>query len=264
MIATLPRTGGSGNRFRVNRLLTLREWPSVRFVQQGPQYPYQQYQPYQQHPGYPPPKSGGKTVLIVVLVVVGVLVLAGVGVGAFFLLTKDDKRSTAAPATTSAAGEPDKYTSLPRCSQVGSRMNNLPPLAGDGPAEPASTSDDKIELSQLSCSWTKAGSSSGTVSMMLAKSLQPGSGAGSGYAKAGYGIEVDRGAKPITEAIGKAAKAADVDYDRSGTLQCGVRFYQGNVDVTVVVTAADPADRNVERCRRNAHSLAKAASESLR
>ncbi|MEV7092204.1 hypothetical protein AB0M80_05120 [Amycolatopsis sp. NPDC051045] len=230
-------------------------------MQQGPQYPYQQ--PYQQYPGYPPPKSGGKTVLIVVLVVAGVLVLAGVGVGAFFLLTADHKRSTAAPASTSAAGEPDKSTSLPRCSEVGSRMNNLPPLSGDAPPEPASTSDDKIQLSQLSCSWTKAGSSSGTVSMMLAKSLQPGSGAGPGYAKAGYEIEVDRGAKPITEAIGKATKAADVGYDQSGTLQCGVRFYQGNVDVTVIVTAAEPSDRNIERCRRNAHSLAKAASESL-
>jgi hypothetical protein len=97
--------------------------------------------------------------------------------------------------------------------------------------------------------------------MMLAKSLRPG--AGPEYAKTGYEIEVDRGAKPITEAIGKAAKAADVEYSQNGTLQCGVRFYQGNADVTVIVTAAEPSDRNIERCRRNAHSLAKAASESL-
>lgn len=248
----------------MNGLLSPREWPSVRFVQQGPQYPYPQYQPYQQQPpGYPPPKSGGKTALVVVLVVVGVLLLAGVGIGAFFLLTADNKRSTAAPSSTAAAGEPDKYSSLPRCSEVGSRMNNLPPLTSDSPAEPASTSDDKIQLSQLSCSWMKSGSSSGTVSMMLAKSNRPGSGDGPGYAKAGYDIEVDRGAKPITEKIGKATKAADVEYDQSGSMQCGVRFYQGNVDVTVIVTAADTTDRNIERCRRNAHSLAKAASESL-
>ncbi|MGW5720474.1 hypothetical protein ACWEVP_30185 [Amycolatopsis sp. NPDC003865] len=233
-------------------------------MQQGPQYPYpQQPYPQQQYPGYPPPKPGGKTALVVVLVVVGVLVLAGAGVGAFLLLTSDDRRSTAAPPTTSAAGEPDRYTSLPRCSEVGSRMNNLPPLSSDSPAEPATTSDDKIQLSQLSCSWSKAGSSSGTVSMMLAKSNQPGSGNGPGYAKAGYDIEVERGAKPITEKIGKATKAADVDYDSSGTMQCGVRFYQGNVDATVIVTAADTSDKNIERCRRNAHSLAKAASESL-
>jgi hypothetical protein len=232
-------------------------------VQQGPQYPYQQYQPYQQQPGYPPPKSGGKTALIVVLVIAGVLVLAGAGVGAFFLLTANHKRSSAAPSSTAAAGEPDKYSSLPRCSEVGSRMNNLPPLSSDGPAEPASTSDDKIQLSQLSCSWTKSGSSTGTLSMLLAKSNQPGSGNGPGYAKAGYENAVDDGAKPITEKIGKATKAADVDYAQSGALQCGVRFYQGNVDATVIVTAADTTDRNVERCRRNAHSLAKAASESL-
>ncbi|WP_290049625.1 hypothetical protein [Amycolatopsis solani] len=233
-------------------------------MQQGPQYPYpQQPYPQQQYPGYPPPKSGGKTALVVVLVVVGVLVLAGAGVGAFFLLTSDDKRSTAAPPATSATGEPDKYTSLPRCSEVGSRMNNLPPLSSDSPAEPASTSDDQIQLSQLSCSWSKPGSSSGTVSMMLAKSNQPGSGNGPGYAKAGYDIEVERGAKPITEKIGRATKAADVEYAASGTMQCGVRFYQGNVDATVIVTAADPSDKNTERCRRNAHSLAKAASESL-
>ncbi|MFF1615250.1 hypothetical protein ACFVYA_46575 [Amycolatopsis sp. NPDC058278] len=225
-------------------------------MQQGSQYPYPQYQP-PQYPGYPPPKSGGKTVLV------GVLVLAGVGVGAFFLVTADRRQSTAAASSTAPAGEADKYTSLPRCSEVGSRMNNLPPLSSDGPAEPASTSDDQIQLSQLSCSWTKSGSSSGTVSMMLAKSLRPASGAGPGYAKAGYDTEVDRGAKPITEKIGKATKAVDVDYDQSGAMQCGVRFYQGNVDVTVVVTAADTADRNLERCRRNAHSLAKAASESL-
>jgi hypothetical protein len=142
-------------------------------------------------------------------------------------------------------------------------MNNLPPLSSDAPAEPASTSGGRIELSQLSCSWTKSGSSSGTLTMMLAKSKQPGSGEGPSYAKAGYTVEVDRGAKPITETIGKATKAADVDYDQSGAMQCGVRFYQGNVDATVVVTAADTTDRNLERCRRNAHSLAEAASESL-
>ncbi|MGW4058443.1 hypothetical protein ACWEGE_09185 [Amycolatopsis sp. NPDC004747] len=232
-------------------------------MQQGPQYPYPQYQPPPQYPGYPPPKSGGKTALVVVLVVAGVLLLAGVGVGAFFLLTSDDKRSSAAPSSTAPAGEADKYSSLPRCSEVGSRMNNLPPLDKDGPAEPASTSDDKIQLSQLSCSWMKPGSSSGSLSMFLAKSNQPGSGDGPGYAKAGFENAVDAGAKPITETIGKATKAADVDYDQSGTMQCGVRFYQGNVDATVVVTAADPSDRNIERCRRNAHSLAKAASESL-
>ncbi|QKV78374.1 hypothetical protein HUT10_34780 [Amycolatopsis sp. Hca4] len=239
------------------------EWPSVRFVQQGPQYPYPQYQPPPQYPGYPPPKSGGKTALIVVLVVAGVLLLGGVGVGAFFLLTGDHKRSSASPASSAPAGEPDKYSSLPRCSEVGNRMNNLPPLSSDGPAEPASTSDDKIQLSRLSCSWMKPGSSSGTLSMFLAKSTLPGSGDGPGYAKAGYENAVNDGAKPITEKIGKATEAADVDYGQSGTMQCGVRFYQGNVDVTVVVTAADPSDRNVERCRRNAHSLAKAASESL-
>ncbi|MGW3958634.1 hypothetical protein ACWED2_02350 [Amycolatopsis sp. NPDC005003] len=232
-------------------------------MQQGPQYPYPQYQPPPQYPGYPPPKSGGKTALVVVLVVVGVLLLGGVGVGAFFLLTADRRSSTASPTSSAPAGEPDKYSSLPRCSEVGNRMNNLPPLTSDSPAEPASTSDDKIQLSQLSCSWTKPGSSSGTLSMFLAKSTRPGSGEGPGYAKAGYEIEVSRGAKPITETIGKATKAADVEYDQSGAMQCGVRFYQGNVDVTVVVTAADTTDRNLERCRRNAHSLAKAASESL-
>ncbi|MEU0529878.1 hypothetical protein [Amycolatopsis tolypomycina] len=169
-------------------------------MQQGPQYPYQQYQPYQQQPGYPPPKPGGKTALIVVLVVAGVLVLAGVGVGAFFLLTADNKRSTAAPTSSAPAGEADKYSSLPRCSEVGSRMNNLPPLTKDSPAEPASGSDDRIQLSQLSCSWMKSGSSSGTVSMMLSKSVQPGSGAGPGYAKAGYDIEVRASARPARRA----------------------------------------------------------------
>ncbi|MDX3194537.1 hypothetical protein PV458_39590 [Streptomyces sp. MN03-5084-2B] len=231
--------------------------------QQGPQYPYPQYQPYQQYPGYPPPKSGGKTALIVVLVVVGVLVLGGVGVGAFFLVTADHKSSAASPTSTARTGPPDKYTSLPRCSEVGSRMNNLPPLTSDKPAEPASTSSTEIEQLALSCSWREPGSSAGDLSMYLSKSKQQGSGAGEGYAEAGYANEVDRGAKPITEKIGKATKAADVSYDQGSTLQCGVRFYQGNVDVSVIVSAADPADRNVERCRRNAHSLAKAASEAL-
>lgn len=233
-------------------------------MQQGPQYPYQQ-QPYPQpqYPGYPPPKSG-KTALVVVLVVVGVLLLAGVGVGAFFLLTaRDDKRAAPVTTTTSPAGEPDKYTSLPRCSEIGSRMNNLPPLDSDKPAEPASTSNPEIEQSVLGCSWRKPGSSAGDLSMYLSKSKQPGSGAGAGYAAAGYENAVDDGAKPITEKIGKATKAADVEYNQGSTLQCGVRFYQGNVDATVIVSAADATDRNLERCRRNAHSLAKAASEAL-
>ncbi|HEY3468080.1 MAG TPA: hypothetical protein VGL47_23330 [Amycolatopsis sp.] len=232
-------------------------------MQPGPQYPYQQPYPQQQYPGYPPPKSGGKTVLVIVLVVAGFLVLAGVGVGAFFLLTSGDKRTTAAPTTTSPAGEPDKYTTLPRCSEVGSRMKNLPPLTRDDAPEPAGGSDDQLEMTQLSCSWMKPGSSSGTVTMYLSESKQKGSGAGTRYAAAGYENAVEDGAKPITAGIGKATKAADVDFDSGRTLQCGVRFYQGNVDVIVIVSAADETDRDIARCRRNAHNLAESASSSL-
>jgi hypothetical protein len=235
-------------------------------VQQGPQYPYQQYQPPQQYPGFPPPKpGGGKTALIVVLVVAGVLVLAGVSVGAFFLLRSgDDKRSTAAPSTSaSPAGEPDKYSSLPRCPEVAGRMQGLPPLVRDDPPQPGSTSDDELTMIQLSCSWMKSGSSSGQVTMYLSKSNVPGSGAGTRYAAAGYDNAVEDGGKPITAGIGKATKAADVDFHASSSLQCGVHFYQGNVDVIVIVQAADEQDRNVERCRRNAHKLAESASQSL-
>lgn len=235
-------------------------------MQKGPQYPYQQYQPHQQYPGYPPPKpGGGKTVLIVVLVVAGVLLLAGVGVGAFFLLKQgnDDKRASAPATSTSPAGEPDKYTSLPRCPEVGSRMKGLPPLVRDDPPEPASTSDDELTMTQLSCSWMKSGSSSGQVSMYLSESKVPGSGAGTSYAAAGYNNAVEDGGKPITAGIGKATKAADVDFHASSSLQCGVHFYQGNVDVIVIVQAADEKDRNMDLCRRNAHKLAEAASESI-
>jgi hypothetical protein len=232
-------------------------------VQQGPQYPYPpQQQPY--YPGYPPPKpGGGKTALVIVLVVAGVLVLGGLGVGAFFLFRPDGNRSvTAAPTSASPAGEPDKYSALPRCSEVGDRMKNLPPLEKDAAPEPASTSAQDLSMTQLGCSWRQAGSSSGQVTMYLVKSNEPGSGAGPQYAKAGYENDVKDGAKPITAGIGSATKAADVDYD-NGVLQCGVRFYQGNVDVIVIVSAAEATDRNTDRCRRNAHSLAEAVSESL-
>lgn len=235
-------------------------------MQQGPpQYPYppqQQYRPG--YPGYPPPKSGGgKTALVIALVVAGVLVLAGVGAGAYFLLRPDGDRRTATGATTSRpAGEPDRYTTLPRCSEVGERMDNLPPLEKDAAPEPASTSDDELSMTQLGCSWRKAGSSAGQVTMYLVKSNVPGSGAGPGYAKAGYENAVKDGAKPISAGIGQAAKAADVDFARSGVLQCGVRFYQGNIDVLVLVSS-DERDVDIERCRRNAHNLAEAVSESI-
>jgi hypothetical protein len=229
-------------------------------VQQGPQYPYQQYQ---QYPGYPPPKpGGGKTALIVVLVVAGVLVLAGAGVGAFFLLKPDERTAAAPPTSTSAPAEPDKYTSLPRCPEVGSRMDGLPPLVRDDAPEPAGTSNDAVTMSQLSCSWMKSGSSSGQVTMYLSESKTPGSGAGTRWSAAGYDNAVKDGGKPIT-GIGKATKAADVDFHASSSLQCGVHFYQGNVEAIVIVQAADKQDRDMDLCRRNAHKLAEAASESM-
>lgn len=232
-------------------------------MQQGPQYPYQPQQPY--YPGFPPPpqRGGGKTALVIVLVVAGVLVLAGLGVGAFFLLKPDKRPVAAPPASTSAPAEPDKYTSLPRCPEVGSRMDGLPPLMRDDAPEPAGTSNDEVTMTQLSCSWMKSGSSSGQVTMYLSESKTPGSGAGTRWSAAGYDNAVEDGGKPITAGIGKVTKAADVDFHASSSLQCGVHFYQGNVEAVVIVQAADEQDRDMDRCRRNAHKLAEAASESI-
>ncbi|MCR6481636.1 hypothetical protein M8542_02290 [Amycolatopsis sp. OK19-0408] len=204
-------------------------------MQQGPQYPFPDY------PGYPPPRSG-KTVLLVVLVAVGILVLAGLGIGAVFLLTaKDDEL---------VSGEPDRYTALPGCAEVGGHVPDPPPLVRDGPPTPGTASDDELELVRVSCAWAPAAE----VTMDLAKSDEPG--AGTRYAAAAYDRAVAVGGKPITTGLGRATKAADVEL---AAPRCGVHFYQGNVDVTVLVTLDVP-----DQCRRTARSLAEAASASLR
>lgn len=209
-------------------------------MQHGSQYPYQPYRP----------SRPGKTVLFVVLVALGVLVPAGLGIGAVFLLTaKDDEL---APATT-----PDEYTSLPRCTEVGARLADLPPLVRDDPPSPGGGSDGELELTRLDCSWTRPGAPSDRVTMSLAVSKQPGSGAGARQAAAGYTAAVRDGGKPIAAGIGRATKAADVGYAADG---CGVRFYQRNVDVVVSVTAAG---QDADHCRRDAHNLAEAVSAAL-
>lgn len=188
--------------------------------------------------------------LLVVLVTVGVLVLAGLGIGAVFLLTaKDDELVPA-----SAATEPDRYTALPHCADVGSHVPDPPPLVRDGPPTPGTASDDQLELIRVSCAWARPGASTAEVTMDLVRSEQPG--AGTRYTAAAYDRVVADGAKPIAAGLERATKAADVELDAP---RCEVRFYQGNVDVTVLVTADGP-----EQCRRTAHGLAEAASASLR
>ena len=243
----------------------------MRSVQPGqyPQQPYPQQpypqQPYQGYPGYPPPKKSN-TGLVVALVLAGVLLLGGLGVGAFFLFSKsgDDKSPIASGNTrtsstsTSKAGAPDKYSTTPGCKTIEGKMNGLPALEKeDGPME-ASTSGTDITGVRHFCTWSKDGSSRGDVAMYLWKSTAPGSGAGEDYAKAGFGGSE----KPVT-GIGKATKAIEKQITQSGRLQCGIEFYQGNINAEVIVTAADTADTNKERCLSNAKKLASATSEAL-
>ncbi len=241
----------------------------MRCVQPGqyPQQPYPQQpyqQPYQGYPGYPPPKKSN-TGLVVALVLGGVLLLGGLGVGAFFLFSNDGGKAPVAsgntrtsPTSTSKAGAPDKYSTTPACKTIEGKMNGMPPLEKeDGPME-ASTSGTDITGVRHFCTWSKDGSSRGDVAMYLWKSTQPGSGAGEDYAKAGF----DGSGKAVT-GIGKATKAVEKEITQSGRLQCGIDFYQGNIKGEVIVTAADETDTNKERCLSNAKKLASATSEAL-
>lgn len=238
----------------------------MRSVQPG-QYPQQPYPPqqYPGYPGYPPPKRGNTT-LVVVLVIVGVLVVAGLGVGAYFLFSNgDDKAPVAAGTTktsatpTSKAAPPDKYSKTPGCSTIAGRMEGMPPLKQEDGPEPAGSSDPEITAVRHFCTWSKDGSSRGDVSMYLYQSKVPGSGAGEAYAKGGFD---GASGKPVT-GIGKATKAVQKDYPDNGLLQCGIEFYQGNFEAEVIVSAADKNDTNKERCLANAKKLAAATSEAM-
>lgn len=105
--------------------------------QQGPQQPY----PPQGYPGYPPPGYGpppkkSNTGLIVGLVIGAVVLLGGGGVAAFLLLSDSGSSPTAAPTSSKKTGPPDKYTSMPACERIGTKIRNLPPLETPKGEEP--------------------------------------------------------------------------------------------------------------------------------
>lgn len=231
--------------------------------QQGPQQPY----PPQGYPGYPPPGYGpppkkSNTGLIVGLVIGAVVLLGGGGVAAFLLLSDDNGSSTtAAPTSSKKTGPPDKYTAMPTCERIGSKIRNLPPLETPKGEEPASTSNDDITYTRSSCSWREPNAPSATVSMYLSKSKEPGSGAGEAWAKASVENAVTDGGVLIPT-MAKSTKAVHTKLDSSS--QCQIKFYQGNVEGEILVTGPDPSGTvNQTVCKENALKLAKATSEAI-
>ncbi|WP_181773010.1 hypothetical protein [Amycolatopsis pittospori] len=235
--------------------------------QQGPQQPYQhQGYPQQGYPGYPqpgygpPPPKKSNTGLIVGIAIGAVVLLGGGGVAAFLLLS-DDSGSSSSAAPSKKAGPPDKYTSMPGCEKIGTGVRNLPPLETPKGEEPASTSNNEIVYTRSSCSWREAGAPSATVSMYLAKSKEPGSGAGEAWAKAGIENAVKDGGVVIP-GMAKATKA--VHAKLSSTSQCQIKLQQGNVEAEIIVTGSDPSGvLDQELCKENALKVAKATSEAI-
>lgn len=166
------------------------------------------------------------------------VLLGGGGVGAFFLLS-DNGSSSASPSTSAKpSGPPDKYTTMPTCVKIEEGVTNMPPLEPPKGQERASTSATDIELYSSSCNWYKYQEWSASVTMYLSKSTQPGSGAGEGYAKAGYENAYDDGGEAISN-MEKATKAGYININSEG--QCSIKFYQGNIEAQIIVSGSPPA-----------------------
>ncbi|MFK0245033.1 hypothetical protein ACIQUM_10065 [Amycolatopsis azurea] len=231
--------------------------------QQGPQQPY----PPQGYPGYPPPGYGpppkkSNTGLIVGIVIGAVVLLGGGGAAAFLILSNDSgSSSSAAPTSSKKTGPPDKYTSMPGCEKIGSGVRNLPPLETPKGEEPASTSNNDIVYTSSSCSWRESGAPSALVTMYLAKSKEPGTGAGEDWAKAGYDNAMRDGGEVIPT-LAKATKAGYNDIRSEG--QCSIKLYQGNVEAQIIVSGAEPSKPIDQKlCKENALKVAKATSEAI-
>jgi hypothetical protein len=237
--------------------------PPQGYPQQGQRYPPPGYAPqgYPQ-PGFPPKKSGPGGGVLALIVVAAVLVVAGLGVGGYFLFRDSDKSgsSTASPSSQAQpSGPPDKYVALPVCTTIGDKLTGLPSLTTSGP-EPASTSNPDITMSRSSCTWNETGKASGVVSLVLSASKQSGSGAGERSAKAGFETATEKNSEPISS-LTTATKAAYVDTPAAH--QCSVRFYQGNIEAEIIAGSPSPSQVDKPRCQANALKLAEAVSESI-
>jgi len=241
--------------------------PTGGFPQQGPPqgYPQQGYpqqgQGYPQ-PGFPPKKSGPGGGVIALIVVAAVLVVAGLGVGAYFLFRDSDKSgsSTASPSRqVQPSGPPDKYSVLPLCATIGDKLTGLPPLTKSGP-EPDTTSNRDFTIKRSGCAWNETGKASAVVSLVLSVSNWSGSGAGERSAKAGFETATKKNSEPIST-LATATKAAYVDTPAAH--QCSVRFYQGNIQAEIIAGSPSPSQVDKPRCQANALKLAEAVSESI-
>lgn len=123
--------------------------------------------------------------------------------------------------------------------------------------KPAGTSDTEISLMSLACEWRKPGKSSGSLSLFMATSKRNGSGAGEESAKSEFKHYTEENSEPIPT-LATGAQVAYVSYPNTPAA-CSVRFYQGNVSDSVMVSSAD----GMSKCRANAKKLAEATSEAL-
>ncbi|WP_370944393.1 hypothetical protein AB5J62_35635 [Amycolatopsis sp. cg5] len=230
-----------------------------QYPQQG--YPQQGYpQPGPGYPGYPPPKKGMSGVTIALIIVGALIVVSGLGVGAFFLLGNDSSSSSASPTSTAKTGPPDKYAVLPGCPTIESKMSGMPKLEVQE-LKPAGTSDPEISLMSLDCEWREPGKSSGSVILYMATSKRSGSGAGEVSAKGEFEHYTKENSEPLPDLAG-AAKAAYVSYPDNPAL-CSVRFYQGNVSGQIMVSGADGNAVDMSKCRANAKKLAEATTAAM-
>ncbi|SDX73381.1 Protein of unknown function [Amycolatopsis xylanica] len=224
-----------------------------------PGYPQQGY-PQPGYPGYPPPKKGMSGVTIALIIVGALIVVSGLGVGAFFLIDGKSSSSSASPTSTVKTGPPDKYTTLPPCTSIEAKMSGMPKLDVQE-LKPAGTSDTDISLMSLACEWREPGKSSGSLSLYMATSKRNGSGDGEESAKAEFEHYTQENSE-LVPTLSTGAKAAYVSHPNYPGA-CSIRFYQGNVSGSVMVSSADGNPIDVGKCRANAKKLAEATSEVL-
>ncbi|MBN6037661.1 hypothetical protein [Amycolatopsis sp. 195334CR] len=218
-------------------------------------------QGYPGYPGYPPPKKSN-TGLIVTLCLVGVLLLGGLGVGAYFLIDSNSSSSRSAPisAPSSAAGPPDRFTKVPGCTDVESRVSGLPEKMSDETKD-LGTSDPDVTMNGHSCLWDSGESPIRVeLSIHLSTSLPGKSGAGAAAASRYYDTMAGQGTPGGSADVPGADKATRTSFN---TDECSVHVLIGNAYIGATYYADADASISTSTCESDVLKVATAAAESL-
>ncbi|AXB47907.1 hypothetical protein [Amycolatopsis albispora] len=223
----------------------------------------QGYQPgYPGYPGYPPPKKSN-TGLIVTLCLVGVLLLAGLGVGAYFLIDSGSSSSRSAssgPAPSTETGPPDRFQAVPGCAEVERRVTGLPEKMTDE-AKDHGTSDPDVTMTGHSCLWDSGDSPIRVeLSFHLSASLPGKSGAGTDAASRYFDTMAGQGSQNGSADVPGADRASRTSFSNT---DCSIHVLVGNVYIGATYYADEDAGVTTATCESDVLKVATAATEAV-